>query len=179
MEECTQENFEVNRRNHFAHAALSAVADCPLGEVYNPLHIWAEEKDQEEIDHLLQAFLNSVTDKKVRVLRMSEMCGFIVDAIRKTLEASDLSSYSSHKLASTLFDDEDIVVLKDAQYLEGEYKFSMQMEVGRIISHLVTGGKQILVLSNIPLSRIPYLKEKLRMMCPMLLEADILNDGQK
>lgn len=148
----TFDNFIVGDCNKFAHATAKAVAERP-GAAYNPLLIFGDVGLGKT--HLMQAIGNEIiskdSNKKVLYIPSNELLFDIVETIK--------NNKMSEKLYSDKYEDIDVLLLDDAQFIAG--KQIAEEELFHIFNRMHENGKQIVLNSDKPPKDIPLLSEGL------------------
>lgn len=160
----TFKTYVVEKNNRFAYAASYAVADSPA-EDYNPLFLYGSGGLGKT--HLLNAIGHAIVNgnrpgfRKVRYVTFERFMQDLIDAL-----CSD-SIQQFHENYRNL----DLLLIDDIQGIAG--KEYAQEELYHTFNALYNAQKQIVVASDRPPKKIPFLEARLRSRFEWGLLADI------
>ena len=140
--EFTFENFIKGPSNQFAFAAAQAVAANPSG-AYNPLFIYG--KSGLGKTHLMRAIQNYINET------MPQLSTIYVDSAELLSDYMEASAAhdkqkSSYKNFKTRYEEADVLLIDDVQYLQGK-KQTLDI-VFQIFNKLTSQGRQVVLSAD-------------------------------
>jgi chromosomal replication initiator protein len=144
------ENYIVGAANRLAVSAAKAVAQAP-GTAYNPLFIYSSSGLGKT--HLMIAAGHLAVQLQPALRTLYITLDEFVEELTAAVSAGTLDSYKQR------FQDVDILLLDDVQFLAGRRE--TQSEMLRLFNALQRAGKQIVLTSDRPPNEIADLDERL------------------
>ena len=149
----TFDTFVVGEHNSLAHAAAVAVAEAP-SEVFNPLFIYGGSGLGKT--HLMHAIgryiMENQPDKKVLYVSSEMFTNEFIDSIRDSNKKKKNSFHEKYRK-------QDILLIDDVQFIED--KPQTEKELFNTYNDLINFGKQIVLSSDRPPSKLENLDERL------------------
>ncbi len=149
----TFDTFVVGEHNSLAHAAAVAVAEAP-SEVFNPLFIYGGSGLGKT--HLMHAIgryiMENSPDKKVLYVSSEMFTNEFIDSIRDTNKKKKNSFQEKYRK-------QDVLLIDDVQFIED--KPQTEKELFNTYNELINFGKQIVLSSDRPPSKLENLDERL------------------
>ena len=144
------ENYIVGSANRLAVSAAKAVAQAP-GTAYNPLFIYSSSGLGKT--HLMIAVGHLAIQLQPQLRALYITLDEFVEELTAAVSAGNIESYKQR------FQDVDILLLDDVQFLAGRRE--TQSEMLRLFNALQRAGKQIILTSDRPPNEISDLDERL------------------
>lgn len=159
----TFETFVVGSNSRFAHSASLAVAESP-GEVWNPLYLWGGSGLGKT--HLMQSIAHFVKNKSpestVRYVSSEKFTNELIESIGN----NNLRNEFKKKYRNV-----DILLIDDIQFIMGKER--TQEEFFNIFNELHGAGKQVVITSDVPPSKMHVLEDRLKTRLEWGLVVDI------
>lgn len=158
----TFDSFITGSGNKLAHAASVAVADSP-GETYNPLFLYGDVGLGKT--HLMHAIGHAILEKNsnanILYVTSEVFTNELVNSIRDGKNVEFRKRYRNC----------DVLLIDDIQFIGGKER--TQEEFFHTFNTLYEAGKQIIISSDNPPSKIPTLENRLKSRFEQGLLADI------
>ena len=145
----TFENFKIDQRSLFAHAACVKFADNPLD--FKPAILYISDAVGTDKTHLTNAIKNHIKKNlKLKIFKIS---------IKNLLDQFDKSKIKNTYLSQIYSKNYDVVILDDIHLAEENLVF--QKELFFVLNDRLNRSKKLVVTSHRPLSDIHKLNHKL------------------
>lgn len=161
FKEYTLDNFIVNDSNRLAYTIAQSIIKEPTK--YNPFYLHGEFNAGKT--HLLHAISNALkeTHKNIKILYVSGE-QFV----------SDIREMEPDKLKER-YRNYDVVIIDDLCSCFANWMERTQKAVMELMDDLLANNKQLLIASELPLSRFPYIENHFRSHYESGIALDILH----